>query len=276
MARGCGRNVVRYWQDRHLGGLSLMHADFTTQEFAPHRHEGYVVAVTELGGSVIRSRGQVENADASVVFVFNPDEPHSGWMGASRHWRYRSLYLEQDSIAAVARGLGIERVPYFIRNCFADCDLIQGFAALHRALELDVEPLRERELLISIFGILFSRYGSGGDRAEAGSCDRARVNAACELIRAGLGQPLRLETLSSAIGVTQFQLIRLFRRTVGLTPHAYVIQARLDAARRCLTQGMAIGQAAAAAGFYDQSALTRYFKRSYAVTPAQYARAIRK
>lgn len=275
MARNCGRNVARYWHHRHLRGLSLMHADFTTHEFAPHRHEGYVIAVTELGGSVIRSRGQVENADASVVFVFNPGEPHAGWMGASQHWRYRSLYLEQDSIAAVARGLGIERMPYFIRNRLADCDLIQGFATLHRALELGIEPMRERELLIDIFGILLNRYGSGGDRAEPEPRDRARIGAACDLIRSGLGQPLRLETLSSAVGITQFQLIRLFRRTVGLTPHAYVIQARLDAARQCLTQGMAIGQAAAVAGFYDQSALNRYFKRSYGVTPAQYVRATR-
>jgi AraC-like DNA-binding protein len=38
---------------------------------------------------------------------------------------------------------------------------------------------------------------------------------------------------------------------------------------------MQIGDAAVAAGFYDQSALNRYFKRSYGITPAQYARAAR-
>src|ERR1700674_6089468 len=127
MARRDPRNVAHYWHDRHTRGLSLLHADFHTQEYAPHCHEAFVVAVTELGGSVIKSRGVVEQADASALFVFNPAETQSSWMGASRHWRYRSLYLEQSAIDKVARALGIGTVPYFTRNRFADRELVAGF-----------------------------------------------------------------------------------------------------------------------------------------------------
>ena len=52
MARIDPRNVTRYWWDRHLPGLSLLHADFTTHEYPPHTHEALVVAVTEQGGSI--------------------------------------------------------------------------------------------------------------------------------------------------------------------------------------------------------------------------------
>ena len=275
MARRDSRNVARFWRDQQLRGLSLMHADFRTHEYPPHRHDGYVIAVTEQGGSVIKSRGVVENADESALFVFNPDETHSGWMGASPHWRYRSLYIEQEAIDAIAHGLGLASTPYFMTNRFTDRDLIRGFIALHYALEGGCDALRERELLIASFAALFQRHGSGGCRPEPAPRDRGRLAAVRAQIHVGIGRDLQLEALSESVSMTQYQLIRLFRRTLGLTPHAYVIQARLDAARRYLATGMQIGGAAVAAGFYDQSALNRYFKRSYGITPAQYARAAR-
>ena len=59
MARVDPRNTTQYWWDRHTSGLSLMRADFTTHEYPPHAHQAFVVAVTEQGGSVIKSRGRV-------------------------------------------------------------------------------------------------------------------------------------------------------------------------------------------------------------------------
>jgi AraC-like DNA-binding protein len=273
MPRADTRNSTRYWWDRHLRGLSLMHADFTTHAFPPHSHEAFVVAVTELGGSIIRSRGTVEEAQHSRLFVFNPAEPHAGWMGWSRHWRYRALYLTRPAIAEVARGLGIEAVPYFTSNIFADEALIDAFLELHRALEDGRDPLRERELLIGSFGELFRRHGSGGERIAPAQRDRAALAKAVELMRARYGEKLRLEEIAAAIGLSTFQLIGVFKHATGLTPHAYLTQIRLGAACRHLRRGRPIAEAALACGFYDQSALHNHFKRCYAMTPLQFAKA---
>jgi AraC-like DNA-binding protein len=275
MARLDPRNVTRYWWDRQVPGLSLMHADFTTHEYPPHSHEAFVVAVTELGGSIIKSRGAVTEAHASELFVFNPAEPHAGWMGRSRRWRYRSLYLARAAMDEVARGLGVETIPYFTRNMFVDRDLIEGFLALHRALEDGRDLFRERELLIGSFGELFRRHGSGGGRIEPAPRDRAALGRSIAVMRARHAEELRLEELAAEAGLTTFQLIGLFRRTVGLTPHAYLTQIRLGAACRRLRRGVPIAAAATESGFYDQSALTRHFKRCYGITPLQFARAAR-
>jgi AraC-like DNA-binding protein len=273
VARTDPRNSTQYWWDRHLSGLSLLQADFTTHEYPPHTHDALVVAVTEQGGSVIRSRGQVEDAHPATLFVFNPAEPHAGWMGRSRHWQYRSMYLTQQALDRVAEGLGIEEVPYFTRNLFGDPDLINGFLAMHRAIEEGRDVLCERELLIGSFGTLFRRHGSGGRRIRTPPRDRLLAAKVIDRMRAEYASDLRLEDLATAAGLTTFQLIGLFKRTVGLTPHAYLTQVRLGAACRHLRHSSALADVAAAVGFYDQSALNRHFKRCYGITPLQFARA---
>ena len=275
MARLDHKNTAKYWLHRHVPGLSLMRADFTSHEYAPHSHDAFVIAVTETGGATIKSRGVAEAAGPSTLFVSNPAEPQSAWMGASRRWRYRSIYLGEAAIAAIARDFGLPDVPYFTENLFGDADLIGGFRKLHCACEEAGDSLHEHELLIGVFSDLFRRHGSGQIPQGPRRRDRASVGKVIDLMQARHAEELRLSELASCVGLTNFQLIGLFKRTVGLTPHAYLIRVRLDAACRHLRRGCRLGESALAAGFYDQSALTRHFKRWYGITPRQFAEAAR-
>jgi AraC-like DNA-binding protein len=273
VARSDPRNATQYWWDRHLTGLSLLRADFTTHEYPPHTHDALVVAVTEQGGSIVKSRGLIEEATPATLFVFNPAEPHAGWMGTSRRWQYRSMYLTQMALDRVARGLGIEKVPYFTYNTFTDRDLIDAFLAMHVAIEQGRDAFEERELLIDTFGRLFRRHGSGGSSIELAPRDRAMLERVRERMNAEYASDLRLEDLAADVGLTIFQLIGLFKRTVGMTPHAYFTQVRLNVACKRLRRSQAIAEVATEVGFYDQSALSKHFKRCYGITPLQFAKA---
>ena len=76
--------------------------------------------------------------------------------------------------------------------------------------------------------------------------------------------------LAAAAGLSPYYFIRVFRQAVGLTPHAYLVQLRVETAKRLLDRGQPVVEAALAAGFADQSHLTRHFKRIVGVTPGQY------
>jgi AraC-like DNA-binding protein len=131
----------------------------------------------------------------------------------------------------------------------------------------------EHELLISAFGSLLRRYGSGGSRIEGAPRDRVIVARVTEVMQARYAESLLLEDLAAVAGLTVYQLIGLFKRTTGTTPHAHLTHVRLNAACRHLRVGYPIAETAAAAGFCNQSALTRHFKRCYGMTPLQFARA---
>jgi AraC-like DNA-binding protein len=83
---------------------------------------------------------------------------------------------------------------------------------------------------------------------------------------------LDLSTLARHAGVSRFQALRMFKLRYGLPPHTYQLSVRLALAQKALREGQQAAEVAAQYGFFDQSHLTRHFKRLFGVTPAQYAR----
>jgi AraC-like DNA-binding protein len=61
---------------------------------------------------------------------------------------------------------------------------------------------------------------------------------------------------------------------MGLAPHAYFEQVRVNRARRLLRAGASIADVAMDLGFSDQSHLNRHFKKLTGITPGTYRRAI--
>jgi AraC-like DNA-binding protein len=268
-------NATTYWLDRRTPGLSLLTADLTTHDYPTHVHEALLVAATEAGGSEIEAAGVPDEAHGEALLVVNPAEPHASRMRRSRGWRYRSFYLTESAMAAVCEALGIVRLPPIDQGMIRAPDLVGAFLRLHRALEAGADALRQRELLVTAFGELVRRHGGGRLPAGPPPRDRALLDRALATMRERHAERLTLDDLALAAGLTPFQLIGLFRRGVGMTPHAYLTQVRLGIACHHLRRGAAIAEAAAAAGFYDQSALTNHFRRSYGMTPLQYVRAVR-
>jgi AraC-like DNA-binding protein len=145
-------------------------------------------------------------------------------------------------------------------------------ARLVRALFLAATaggPLRREELLLQALAAL------APDRKSPAIPVRADIARARALIDEDPAAPITLGELAGASGLSRFQLVRAFGRSIGLTPHAYLVQRRTDLARRLIAGGTKLAEVAAAAGFSDQSHMTRIFVARYGLTPGTYAEAVR-
>ncbi len=276
MARHDVRNKTRYWCNPRVPGVSLLRAEFTTYQYVPHIHDTYVLAATEAGGASIMSRGRTVDAFPSTVFLANPMEPQAASMHQSGPWRYRALYVSDSAALDIARALGLDQLPYFVTSLCTNTAIAEAIIALHRSLEETTGEGEQTDThirLIDTMGALIEHYSTV--RCSAITASNDVVRRVIDVMRDSYADRLRLEELSAPVGMSPFQLITLFKRTVGMTPYTYLTQVRLREARRYLLSGHAIAYVAAASGFYDQSAFTRHFKRSYGITPLQFAAAAR-
>lgn len=96
-----------------------------------------------------------------------------------------------------------------------------------------------------------------------------------EFIEDNLDRELGLAELAAVAGLSLSQLKLLFRQTMGQPVHGYVIARRVERARALLADGMAISQAALAAGFAHQSHLAHWMKRLLGVSPRELIRQLR-
>jgi AraC-like DNA-binding protein len=78
---------------------------------------------------------------------------------------------------------------------------------------------------------------------------------------------LSLDMLAATAGINRFHLLRIFKRTVGMTPHAYVTARRVARGKTLLAQGSPVADAALAVGFFDQSHFANRFRQTYGMTP---------
>src|ERR1700722_5709705 len=104
----CGKkNTARFWTDPSMSGLTLMEAHFTSHGYPTHFHDGYVIAATQFGGAEVEGCGIGDQAVPGTLLVFNPGDCHSGWMGRSNIWSYRSFYIDREAMQKLAAGFGV-------------------------------------------------------------------------------------------------------------------------------------------------------------------------
>ena len=258
---------ARFWL---RGGVEHLHARYLTHTFAPHTHAGYVIAVVEGGVQAFRYRGADHHAPPEHLIFINPGEVHTGYAKTDEGWCYRPLYPAVETVTdAVAAVYGVGSVPYFPQAVVYDPDLAARARRYHQLSEHEGELAREAAFL-ELISCAVTRH------ADVSFCPRTVTNesGAVQQVRAYLeAYPLTnvtLTELAELTGLSSYAVLRAFRRQTGLTPHTYQLQQRIERAKKLLQNGEVVAQVAAETGFFDQSHLTRHFKRIVGATPRQF------
>jgi AraC-like DNA-binding protein len=100
-----------------------------------------------------------------------------------------------------------------------------------------------------------------------------QLDTVVALMRERLGESLRLEQMASAVGMSADHFARRFAATTGTTPHRYLMNLRVQRARRLLERSdMPVAQIAVNCGFSSQAHMTATFRQLVGVTPARWRR----
>lgn len=98
----------------------------------------------------------------------------------------------------------------------------------------------------------------------------ARVQRALKLLEAGVEGVMSVATLADSVGVSQRELLRLFRKETGKTPQQILNERKLERARSLVLHShLALAEVATAVGFSSQSHMTMRYRDLYGVTPGE-------
>lgn len=268
-------NQSAIWSDAAFEPTEFLYADYRDFVFPPHLHETFAIGVIEAGGQRFRpGRAPALVMPAGTLCAINPGVVHEGVPATEQGWRYRMFYPAPALVAG--RLEHSQRSPLsgdwgLAGHVIDDRELYREFLTLHVSSQLE-ETLLERQSRIAEFlRRLFERHGNFSPERNQAQVAPRTVARVRDYLHSMYQEQVSIADLAHAAGVSGTHVIRSFSAGTGMPPHAYLVSLRVERAKALLRDGRSPAEVALDVGFYDQSQLTRHFKRITGVTPARFA-----
>ncbi|WP_211233793.1 helix-turn-helix domain-containing protein [Comamonas composti] len=108
------------------------------------------------------------------------------------------------------------------------------------------------------------------DSVVGGAISPSRLRRLQEFIEAHMHEGISIEQMAGVVGLGVWTFTKHFKATTGRAPHEFVLDCRVERARRLLAQGLtAIKEVASYCGFADQAHMTRVFRARLGTTPSR-------
>ena len=262
-----GSVALRAWKPTVAGIREVFHARFVDHAYPPHTHDTWTLFVVDDGAIRYDLDRQARSTEPWEVAILPPHVVHDGRPATARGFRKRVAYLEAGLVGEELIGHAVDRPVLPNRTLRA------AVSRLHDAL---AEPDDALEAEVGL-GFVVEGIRAALRREAASVRPPSPVHAGRlrELLDANLFVPFTMASAAAHIGVGQTHLARSFSRTFGITPHAYVLGRRMEAARDRILRGQPLADVAVETGFADQAHFTRRFSDYLGVPPGRYARARR-
>lgn len=243
-----------------------------TQPFV-ERHDRHSISYVRRGSFAVESRGRTFDLVAGSLFVGHPGDEY-----VCTHDHHvcgdecLSVQFEPELAETIAdradlwRGVGIPPLA----EMMVLGEFTQSVARGESDIGMDEAAL--------VFASRFAALASGKSRAKISAQARERHRAvdAAAWIEAHSTQDIDLARVAKRSGISPFHFLRVFANVLGVTPHQYLVRARLKHAARLLAdEERAVTDIALDVGFADLSNFVRSFRRAAGVSPREFRKAAR-
>ena len=262
-----------FWRDSRMPHVELRQVEDGRQVcYAPHSHTQWSIGAITGGRSTYCYRSDRYRVVAGDLVLMNPEWVHHCNPIEDEPWAYFMMYVDTDWLTDLRYRSGLlpSRQWHDIETpMVSDALWYQRYCQMADCLLDNRRDLLEKQTeVVSFLSDLMHELASQPTDTHPQAPDTLRALAA--YLDEHVAEDISLEDLCDRSGYSAGHLVRAFKQHFGLTPHAYLVNRRIQLGRQALKEGTPIIDAALDAGFADQAHFQRTFKRLMAATPKQY------
>lgn len=263
---------VIYYQHEDIDGLEILNCQDSYFSFPLHLHVDYCIWLNTTCGENIIHKGVSRHLHPGYFGVIYPGEAHSNAPCGQESRNLKTFYLSPKKIKRIfLDNFNVkEHIVEFKTNFYKSREMIRLILELETSLLNSCSSIERQTAFLAMVLQLGGICGVVPLCSNRHLAEDRRLKMVIELFNDRMEENLSLDEVASYVSCTPYYLIRFFKKATGLTPHAYLIQLRLERAKNLLSTGNDVADTAIQTGFNDQSHLYKYFEGRYGLTPRIY------
>lgn len=263
------------WRDPALPWVEARRACHSRACYKAHSHPTFSIGAVDAGSSCFTGAGEGEERLSPGTLVLVPAQRvHACNPQPGQAWSYQMLHIDAAWLARMRLESGLAAAqPGAPARISREPALYRDFCELNALLFSAASVAEKGAALVAFLGDHDFAAQPACPAAPVPELTKPAIHGLIMYIEAQDLAQLSLEHLANQVGMGRYQLIRAFRAATGLTPHAYLLNARINHGRLLLREGLGLAEVAYRLGFADQSHFQRVFKHHVGVTPGQYRQA---
>ncbi len=217
---------------------------------------------------------QHDQKDMGCIAIIPADAPFSAkW---NRESGVTHCYLDPTFVAHAAyESINLEQVELNLVIQKTDLLVCQIVLALQQVLETDATNscFYAESMATALAAHCLRTYSTRKlvlQKYEDG-LPKYKLKQALEYMNVHLSENVSLASVSEEVQISQFHFCRLFKQSTGMTPHAYLIQQRVERAKQLLKrkEGSML-DIAIECGFANPSHFAKHFRKHTGISPKQF------
>jgi AraC-like DNA-binding protein len=261
---------VTFYRDEALPFVEAKRCQKSDLAYKKHFHEEYSIGLIDEGETQAWCDGVLWRVEAGRMISFPPLLLHACQPDEDTKWNYKMLFIKPEWFTHLEMS-DIEQlqIPFLLEDGKNKvCSKL--FNRTMEALTQNSSPLEIETALIELVHTLVNKHASDLKHEPYYMQEQKYVKRIKEYLHANYTERITLEMLEQETGISRYHLIRVFKKSAHLPPHAYQNLLRINHAKKELKNRRSIAEIAVDVGFYDQSHFAKVFAGIVGATPQAY------
>lgn len=248
--------------------VECRHSKNSGRHYKPHIHQTFSIGAIDQGAVIYRVEGKKARLHPGSLALINPETLHSCNPAELCKRSYYVLYLDVEWCIQLQQSLWqLETFRPVTTILLKNDSIYRQYINAMKSLMNEGDILEKEQILVELVENIFLHACEPAALKREPPIQIERVK---QQLSTNLDIDISMRDIALKLKANPYTLLRKFKATTGITPHAYRLNCRIELGKKLLQKGFEVSQVALECGFFDQSHFHRHFKSITSVTPKEY------